>query len=286
MIKKKVGLPPLDWLRVFEAAGRLGGFSAAAREFGLTQAAVSQRIANLESWLGRSLFVREARGVSLTVEGESYLPLVQDSLRALERNTEDLFGTAPRALRVAGLSSHIQALVLPSLGAFRALRPEVQVTTDSVARRSSLEDERTWLQIRYGRGSWPGRAADLIAPEVLTPMAAPGVSWGAPVIELRGERPGWQDWVQKTGDTDLPRAGLSFDSMEHALGAARQGLGVALGSVALASADLASGRLIRLGRPDLETRDGYWLTWPQDRAQSKKQQALIGDFLQALRAAV
>ncbi|WP_170600264.1 LysR family transcriptional regulator [Ruegeria arenilitoris] len=286
MSKKKVGLPPLDWLRVFEAAGRLGGFSAAAREFGLTQAAVSQRIANLESWLGRSLFVREARGVSLTVEGESYLPLVQDSLRALERNTEDLFGTAPRALRVAGLSSHIQALVLPSLGAFRALRPEVQVTTDSVARRSSLEDERTWLQIRYGRGSWPGRAAELIAPEVLTPMAAPGVSWGAPVIELRGERPGWQDWVQKTGDTDLPRAGLSFDSMEHALGAARQGLGVALGSVALASADLASGRLIRLGRPDLETRDGYWLTWPQDRAQSKKQQALIGDFLQALRAAV
>ncbi|WP_170457301.1 LysR family transcriptional regulator [Ruegeria arenilitoris] len=286
MSKKKVGLPPLDWLRVFEAAGRLGGFSAAAREFGLTQAAVSQRIANLESWLGRSLFVREARGVSLTVEGESYLPLVQDSLRALERNTEDLFGTAPRALRVAGLSSHIQALVLPSLGAFRALRPEVQVTTDSVARRSSLEDERTWLQIRYGRGSWPGRVAELIAPEVLTPMAAPGVSWGAPVIELRGERPGWQDWMQKTGDTDLPRAGLSFDSMEHALGAARQGLGVALGSVALASADLASGRLIRLGRPDLETRDGYWLTWPQDRAQSKKQQALIGDFLQALRAAV
>lgn len=91
-------------------------------------------------------------------------------------------------------------------------------------------------------------------------MSAPGVSWGAPVIELRGERPGWQDWMQKTGDTDLPPAGLSFDSMEHAFGAARQGLGVALGSVALASADLASGRLIRLGRPDLEIRDGYWLT--------------------------
>ena len=34
MAKKKIGLPPLDWLRVFEAAGRLGGFSAAAKEFG------------------------------------------------------------------------------------------------------------------------------------------------------------------------------------------------------------------------------------------------------------
>ncbi|MEM9127920.1 MAG: LysR family transcriptional regulator, partial [Pseudomonadota bacterium] len=47
MARAKIGLPPLDWLRVFEAAGRLGGFSAAAREFGLTQAAVSQRIGNL-----------------------------------------------------------------------------------------------------------------------------------------------------------------------------------------------------------------------------------------------
>ena len=51
--------------------------------------------------------------MSLTVEGESYLPLVQDSLQALERNTEDLFGKSPRELRVAGLSSHIYALVLP-----------------------------------------------------------------------------------------------------------------------------------------------------------------------------
>ena len=47
MAKKKIGLPPLDYLRVFEAAGRLGGFSAAAREFGLTQAAVSQQLARL-----------------------------------------------------------------------------------------------------------------------------------------------------------------------------------------------------------------------------------------------
>ncbi|MGV6806268.1 MAG: LysR family transcriptional regulator [Ruegeria sp.] len=283
MARKKTGLPPLDWLRVFEAAGRLGGFSAAAREFGLTQAAVSQRIGNLESWLGRSLFVREARGVSLTVEGESYLPLVQDSLQALERNTEDLFGKSPRELRVAGLSSHIQALVLPSLRAFQIRHPDVQVTTDSAARRTSLDEERTWLQIRYGRGTWAGREASLIASEVLTPMAAPGLEWGAPVIDLRGERPSWQDWMRKAGKNDLPPARLSFDSMEHAITAARKGLGVVLGSVPLASADLASGSLIRLDLPEMPTKDGYWLTWPEERGRSKKQRALIGDFLQALK---
>jgi LysR family glycine cleavage system transcriptional activator len=283
MAKEKIGLPPLDWLRVFEAAGRLGGFSAAAREFGLTQAAVSQRIGNLEAWLGRTLFVREARGVSLTIEGESYLPLVQDSLQALERNTEDLFGKSPRELRVAGLSSHIHALVLPALPAFLNMRPKVRVMTDSMTRRTSLEEERTWLQIRYGRGVWPGRKAKLIAPEVLAPMAAPDVSWGAPVIDLRGERPGWQDWAQGVGIKDLPQGRISFDSVGHAMKAARQGLGVVLGSVPLASESLQSGRLRRLDLPELKTKDGYWLTWPEDRAKSKKQRALLDDFLQALR---
>ncbi|NVO56198.1 LysR family transcriptional regulator [Rhodobacteraceae bacterium B1Z28] len=283
MAKKKVGLPPLDWLRVFEAAGRLGGFSAAAREFGLTQAAVSQRIGNLEAWLGRSLFVREARGVSLTVEGESYLPLVQDSLQALERNTEDLFGKSPRELRVAGLSSHIHALVLPVLARFQNLQPKVRVMTDSVARRSSLDEERTWLQIRYGRGAWPGRDAALIAPEVLVPMAAPDIRWGAPLIDLRGERPGWQDWARKTDQAELPPSKVSFDSMEHAISAARQGMGVVLGSVPLATGELQSGQLRRLGLPELHTKDGYWLTWPEERAHSRKQRALIDDFLQVLR---
>ncbi|WP_353391027.1 LysR family transcriptional regulator [Ruegeria sp. HU-ET01832] len=283
MARKKIGLPPLDWLRVFEAAGRLGGFSAAAKEFGLTQAAVSQRIANLEAWLGRTLFVREARGVSLTVEGESYLPLVQDSLQALERNTEDLFGKAPRELRVAGLSSNIHALVVPAIPRFQQMRPKVRVMTDSVARRSSLDEERTWLQIRYGRGAWPGRGAERIALEVLVPMAAPGVYWGAPLIDLRGERPAWRDWARKTGHDDLPPSVISFDSMEHALSAARQGMGVALGSEPLAQADLQAGRLRRLDLHALNTKDGYWLTWPEDRAKSKKQRALIADFLTALR---
>ncbi len=283
MAKKMVGLPPLDWLRVFESAGRLGGFSAAAREFGLTQAAVSQRIGNLESWLGRSLFVREARGVSLTVEGESYLPLVQQSLQALERNTEDLFGKSPRELRVAALSSHIRALVLPHLTAFQDMRPDIRLLTDSVARRSSLDEEKTWLQIRYGKGTWPGREAALISPEVLVPMAAPGVEWGAPVLELRGERPGWRDWERKSNRTDVPPAKLSFDSMEHVLSAASKGLGIALGSVPLAAGELMSGQLRKLDLPDLKTTEGYWLTWPEDKAQSKKQRALISDFLACLK---
>jgi LysR family glycine cleavage system transcriptional activator len=65
--------------------------------------------------------------------------------------------------------------------------------------------------------------------------------------------------------------------------AARQGLGAVLGSVPLAAESLQNGRLRRLDLPELKTKDGYWLTWPEDRAKSKKQRALLDDFLQALR---
>lgn len=282
MAKARIGLPPLDWLRVFEAAGRLGGFAAAAREFGLTQAAVSQRIGNLETWLGRALFVRGPRGVTLTIEGESFLPLIQESLTALERNTEDLFGTAPRELRVAGLPSHVQMLVVARAGPFLTRNPDVRLVTDSVALRANFDDERTWLQVRYGKGNWPGREARLIAGEVLAPMAAPGVDWSAGMIELRGERPGWSEWTRLGEDIKGALTRLSVDSMEHALGAAEAGLGVVLGSIPLARAALTSGRLYRLDLPEMPTRDGYWLTWPADRLGGRRMRTLVESFHAAI----
>ena len=77
MANRKIDTLPLEWVRVFEAAGRVGSFTAAAQECGLTQAAVSQRIRNLEERIGTNLFSRQARGVTLTVDGEAWLPYVK-----------------------------------------------------------------------------------------------------------------------------------------------------------------------------------------------------------------
>ncbi|MEX0302270.1 MAG: LysR family transcriptional regulator, partial [Leisingera sp.] len=222
MAKKitKQGLPPLDWLKVFEAAGRHGSFTAAAEEFGATQAAVSQRIRNLESWLGRQLFIRSARGVSLTVDGESYLPLVHDSLRALEQGTENLFGHSVRELRIAAQPSHLDMLLLPRLTAFSERYPELRLVTETVPKRLDFEAADGALHIRYGRGNWQGRDGILLANEVLQPMAAPqhADDWRRlPAIELRGERPGWAEWARVTGEEEPEGGPVSVDSMAHAL---------------------------------------------------------------------
>ena len=83
----------LNWLRTFEAAARLSGFSAAARELGLTQVAVSQQIKSLETKLGHDLFIRQARQVQLTAAGRAYLPSVREGLERLSHATYGLFGS-------------------------------------------------------------------------------------------------------------------------------------------------------------------------------------------------
>ena len=72
--------PPLNALRIFEAAARLESFSAAANELFVTHGAVSKQIKQLEEWLGVQLFERAGGRVKLTDTGWRYLVQVQDGL--------------------------------------------------------------------------------------------------------------------------------------------------------------------------------------------------------------
>lgn len=283
----RAGLPPLDWLKVFEAAGRHGSFTAAAEEFGTSQAAVSQRIRNLESWLGRPLFLRSARGVTLTVEGESYLPLVQDTLLTLEQGTRNLFGHSLRELRIAALPGHLELLLLPRLGGFSDAHPELRIVSETVPKRLEFDAADEALHIRYGRGNWERRGAALLANEVLQPMVAPHLleDWQQqPAIELRGERPGWPEWARVTGAREPAPGPVSVDSMSHALEAARLGRGIVLGSGVLARELLQSGQLCCAPVPELATVDGYWLTWPPSLEASRKQARILRALAAALSA--
>lgn len=67
---KTVGLPPLAWLRAFEATARHLSFTRASQELNLTQSAVSQHVRSLETLLGCNLFVRKTRALELTLEGK------------------------------------------------------------------------------------------------------------------------------------------------------------------------------------------------------------------------
>ena len=75
--------PPLNALRGFEAAARLGSFHKAAEALNLTQSAISQQIRSLETYLEQPLFHRSGRSVSLTDAGHDLLSTTQSLLQHL-----------------------------------------------------------------------------------------------------------------------------------------------------------------------------------------------------------
>jgi len=140
-------------VRAFEAAARLGSFTSAAAETGLTQPAISQRIAQLEQHLGTKLFLRQARTITLTVEGETWLPYVQTALRDLRDSSEMLFARGQSQLTISASQSVISMWLAPRLGeASTATGAAISVQSYVVGGQTATTDGT--ILIRYGSGGW------------------------------------------------------------------------------------------------------------------------------------
>ncbi len=267
---------------MFDAAARLGNFTAAAIELGLTQAAVSQRLRNLEGHLGVPLFTRLPRGVELTVEGEAYAPHVRTALAMLQRSTTDLFSAPKRQLSIAASSSTIQLWIAPRLPRLLEAVPDLQVSLTTVHRSPDFAGAGADLEVRFGDGSWPGRTARKLFDEVLMPVVAPRLHRHAeddwrrlPQIAVSGPRCGWLDWAAAVGVQPPRPPSVRFDTFAQALEAAVSSVGVLLGSLALMGQELDAGRLIQLPEPSLRMDSGYWLTWSASDASYRNHSQIV-----------
>ncbi len=249
-------LPPLNALRVFDAAARHENFSRAADELNVTQSAVSRQIQLLEGRLGQPLFVRRGPQLQLTAIGREYHTVVQTALDTLRRGTERLFRATP--------SSHLVISVLPSFAAnwlvplvaeFEANHPGLSLRlASSYEVVDFAEQPDIDVAIRYGRGEWPGVEAHLLVDEVIFPVCSPAVAARLKhPSDLRNEKlliedPGWDEW-----STWARAAGVEFsrdqihrlsDDFNVQFQAASQGQGVALGRRLLVANDLRAGKLV------------------------------------------
>jgi LysR family glycine cleavage system transcriptional activator len=282
MPENQPSLPPLEWIRVFEAAARLGSFTAAANELGLTQAAVSQRIRNLELRLGAPLFNRGARGVTLSTHGEAWLPHVQEALMQLLHSAANLFEQPRRKITIAASNSVIELWIVPRLGEIARRLPHVQFSFETIQNLPDYERAEADFEIRFGKGDWPGREARQLFIEELAPVAAPELPgrepkhWhDRPRIATSGPRFGWRDWSNATDEPPPPVPVLRFDTFVQSLKAAEAGAGVLLASLALSGEALAAGRLERLTDRTLRMAAGYWITWPRNRPAVAERPHLI-----------
>ncbi|MDG4826913.1 LysR family transcriptional regulator [Asanoa sp. WMMD1127] len=101
----------LDAVRTFVAIADSGQFGEAAAELGVTQQAVSKRVAALEKDLGARLFTRTPRGAHLTVDGQAFLPHARELLRVAARADASV-RPGRRALRVDVVSRRVAPAVV------------------------------------------------------------------------------------------------------------------------------------------------------------------------------
>ncbi|RAI66518.1 LysR family transcriptional regulator [Pseudomonas fluorescens] len=273
-------LPPLNWLRAFEVSARCLNFTHAAQELHLTQGAVSQQIRQLESHLGVALFKRLPRGLGLTEEGQSYLPVVQDAISRLAVGTNEIFGQRNRRhLKVRGSLSFLHYWLAPRLADFCREYPQIDIRyiSNIWVKEPDGEDD---LEIRWGCGEWSGLHAQRLTWDILQPVCSPKLMASSPIHEPRdlmnhsllhvlGYEEGWGYWLKRVGadDVDYSR-GLQFDTLISTIRMAELGQGVALARSSVVEDLLKSGQLIAPFNHRIEASESFYLVHEQNEVLS------------------
>jgi len=251
-------LPPLNALRAFEAAGRLGSFKEAAAELHVTPGAVSQQVRLLEAWLGASLFERHNRQVKLTLAARAYLEKVGPLFEELSEATTQygVAETVSRALSVNAPATFTLRWLVPRLAKFRVEYPDVEVKVEtSNEPLESLRDDYDVI-IRGGPDTFYGYSMRPFLSEERLPVCSPALLHREPLRSPDDLRQHtllhtsslprlWPDWLASAQIPTLrPSAALTFDHFYLTLQAAIDGIGIAMGPTALVADDLAAGRLV------------------------------------------
>lgn len=275
-MKKK--LPPLNWLRSFEATARHLNITQAAAELNQTQAAISQQIKGLESQLGTPLFNRLPRGLSMTEAGKAYLPVVHECIRRLRTATDEIFGQdKTRLLTIRSNLVFFTLWLAPRFARFRERYPHVGLRFSSHIWADNFNRESD-MEICYGQGAWPGMAADRLTWDELIPVCSPTMSNGLQVprtpqdlaehtlLHVIGYEDGWGHWLDHSGYPDLQfRNQLQFDTLISALQVARYGDGIALGRSSLVSEMISKGELIAPFNQGVKTSEAFYLVRPANQ---------------------
>jgi LysR family glycine cleavage system transcriptional activator len=160
-------LPPLETLRVFEVACRLGSYSAAARELRVTHSAVSQRIRQLEEDLGLTLFERQGNRMVPTSSGLRLQAGVKGAFSELGAALGSLqTGRAEAEITISLLPVMAARWLVPRLPRFKARFPRVNLHVKADQSLANFKSDGVDIAIRFGTGDWKGvRAIELLREE-------------------------------------------------------------------------------------------------------------------------
>jgi LysR family glycine cleavage system transcriptional activator len=277
---EKPRLPSLRALQVFAVAARHGSFTRAAHELHLTQGAVSRQVQELETALGRALFVRSGPQLSITVTGQQLGADVQQALEWLRAAVDRARpARATPRITLSMLPSVAAKWMAPRLARFVQDHPHLDLRITASRHFVDFQAEEVDAAIRYGRGAWPGLTATHLCNETVFPVCSPGLAQ-----RLNLQRPAdllsatllhsdiaedWLAWFQAAGvgAPAVPR-GPTIGDDAAMLQAVIDGQGVALGRSVLVADDLAQGRLVAPFPQRLPASYHYWFVAPESAPET------------------
>lgn len=281
-------IPGTRALRVLQAAGRHLNFSRAAAELGLTPAAVSHQIKEIEDQLGLVLFIRTSRSTRLTEAGmllhEAAGEALDHMARAAARARKLARGITQLRLSMEGVFA--TKWMVPKLDSFRRRCPDIDLRLDITDDVRDFEQDDIDVAVRFGLGKYPGLAAHRLFDNVIFPVCSPRLLREGPPLKTPRDLlkhtlvhiewshqgvtwPNWRMWMAAAGveDFDDSRCVL-FDTSTHVIQAAVDGNVVALSDFSMVANDLSAGRLVRpfdLGLK-MAPEYAYFLVYPTETA--------------------
>jgi LysR family glycine cleavage system transcriptional activator len=249
-------IPPLTALLAFERAATQLSFRRAARDLALSPSAISHQIRGLEEQFGVKLFVRGARSVRLTADGERYLAKVSVALAALQDAGREMLAQrrdSRSELWISSLPFFTSTILIPALPDFKRRHPELTLRIEATHQYADFNASRVDVAIRYGREHSTGLKFEPLVQIKGLPVCAPALIKGGLqkptdlsreiLIHLTTQPRAWPAWLKEAGLPQLePRGHLWLDSVPAMLEAAEQGLGVTLGMSPLIKARPGFGK--------------------------------------------
>lgn len=262
-------IPPLQFLLGFEAAARLGSFTKAATELGLSQSAVSHEMRLLEERIGQPLFLRVGRAVQLTDAGRVYQRVVSDALGDLDAAQQKLEPFRRQSSVVIYAPRDFGRLwFVPKLPSLRLACPDVQPWLDTSGAIVDFSSMEISIGIVYAADPPTEMISMKLADDLRVPLAGSNFEYVAPLdIEILASSPlihdeklpGWAQFFEAHGyDALLPNSIFDFSDSDAALAAAEAGLGVVLASSTLAADALTTNRLRPVSTFSYDTKRSWF----------------------------
>lgn len=255
----------LTGLVALEATVRHRSISAAAREIGVTQAAVSRHIAALEEEFGRPLFIRAHRAVQPTAECQVLGQALADHFYGISHAVDAMRATSKDMVTIGASVALSQLWLVPRLMQFRKDHPGMALRVVSRDDRIDLGSGEVDLVIRFGQGPFADGETLAMARDVVFPVCAPDYAARHDLRQfpnchfdlIEQDVPDrswyrWSDWFAETGSRPLyPVPTLRLTYFTDTLAAARAGEGIAMGWRMLLGDALQTGALVKVGAVEI-----------------------------------